>query len=155
MKIRNHGIVLAVLMTLAVIVYACGGNGGAQSKQDSGAAKMEQKSEKDALAGLEEGDAEKGKPLFVQFCSACHGADALGIKGLGKDLVHSEFVAEETDAQLLKYVNEGRPVDDPRNTTGIPMPPKGGNPALTDQQIVHIIAYLRTIEEADSTQQEE
>ena|GEM_PF-3871922 len=24
------------------------------------------------------------------------------------------------------------------------MPPKGGNPALTDQQIMDIIAYLRT-----------
>ena len=91
----------------------------------------------------------------MQFCSACHGQDALGVKGLGKDLVHSEFVMQETDAEMLKYVNEGRAVDDPRNTTGIPMPPKGGNPALTDQQIVHIIAYLRTIEEADTTQQEE
>jgi hypothetical protein len=78
----------------------------------------------------------------------------LGLKGLGKDLVHSEFVKEETDEQLLKYVNEGRTVDDPRNTTGIPMPPKGGNPALTDQQIVHIIAYLRTIH-VDTTQTKE
>lgn len=153
MKIKNYSIIVAAIM-LAILVYACGGNGGAQSKQDSGATKMEQQSEKDALAGLEKGDAEKGKPLFVQFCSACHGPDALGIKGLGKDLVHSEFVKEETDAELLKYVNEGRPVDDPRNTTGIPMPPKGGNPALTNQQIVHIIAYLRTIEEPDTTNEE-
>lgn len=152
MRFRNFSIFLTAIIMFAVLAYSCGGNGGAQSKQDSGAAKMEQKSEKDALAGLEKGDAEKGKPLFVQFCSACHGADALGVKGLGKDLVHSEFVSEETDAELLKYVNEGRTVDDPRNTTGIPMPPKGGNPALTDQQIVHIIAYLRSIEEADSTQ---
>ncbi|NIV72932.1 hypothetical protein GWN26_14010, partial [Candidatus Saccharibacteria bacterium] len=50
-----------------------------------------------------------------------------------------------TDKELLKYVNEGRPADHPLNTTGIAMPPKGGNPALKDQEIMHIIEYLRTL----------
>ncbi len=56
-----------------------------------------------------------------------------------------QFVADNTDAQLLVYVKKGRGVDDPLNTTGIPMPPKGGNPALTDQEIADIIAYVRSI----------
>jgi disulfide bond formation protein DsbB len=34
---------------------------------------------------------------------------------------------------------------DPLNTTGIDMPGKGGNPALTDDNILAIIAYLRTL----------
>jgi disulfide bond formation protein DsbB len=37
-------------------------------------------------------------------------------------------------------------MSDPLNTTGIAMPPKGGNPALTDGQIVDIVAYLRSIQ---------
>ena len=36
--------------------------------------------------------------------------------------------------------------DDPLNATGIATLPKGGNLALTDQQIMDIIAYVRTLE---------
>lgn len=135
-------IFVAVLVTMfAVNLMSCGGGGESQPAQETSAMKM-QKPE------FEPGNVEQGKTFYIQFCSACHGPDALGLKGLGKDLVHSEFMAGLSDEEFLKYVNEGRALDDPRNTTGIPMPPKGGNPALTDQQIVHIIAYLRTIQAA-------
>ncbi len=85
----------------------------------------------------------EGQALFVATCSACHGPDAHGIVGLGKDLINSEFVHSQTDADLLTFVKTGRPIWDAANTTGIDMPPKGGNPALTDEQILKIIAYIR------------
>lgn len=143
-RITSRHLVVGLAALFAVTLFSCSGSGDSKPAQETSAMTVQK-------TGLEKGDPEKGKPLFIQFCSACHGQDALGMKGLGKDLVHSKFVQQETDEELLKYVNEGRPVDDPRNTTGIPMPPKGGNPALTDQQIVHIIAYLRTIHQ-DTTQ---
>jgi disulfide bond formation protein DsbB len=31
------------------------------------------------------------------------------------------------------------------NTTGIAMPPKGGNPLVTDEQLQIIVAYLRSL----------
>jgi cytochrome c5 len=34
---------------------------------------------------------------------------------------------------------------DPLNTTGVAMPPKGGNPAMSEQDIADIVAYMRTI----------
>ncbi len=89
----------------------------------------------------------EGQTYYQQTCSACHGAEGLGIDNLGKNLVTSEFVREKTDAELLTYVQTGRPVDDPLNTTGIAMPPKGGNPALTDSQINAIIGYIRSIQQ--------
>jgi disulfide bond formation protein DsbB len=89
----------------------------------------------------------EGETQYQQTCSACHGQDAKGVENLGRTLVASEFVREQTDAGLLEYVKAGRAVDDPLNTTGIAMPPKGGNPALTDAQIEAIIAYLRSIQE--------
>lgn len=143
-RIISRHLVVGLAALFAVAFFSCGGGGESKPAQETSAMTAQKTT-------LEKGDPVQGKPLFVQFCSACHGQDALGLKGLGKDLVHSEFIKQETDDELLKYVNEGRAVDDPRNTTGIPMPPKGGNPALTDQQIVHIIAYLRTIQE-DTTQ---
>lgn len=140
-----------LVLMFAISLMSCGGGGNSQPAQKSD---TQPKPEAEKEEGFEKGDAEQGKGLYVQFCSACHGQDGLGLKGLGKDLVHSEFMAGLSDEEMLQYVIEGRTVDDPRNTTGIPMPPRGGNPALTDQQIVHIIAYLRTIQDVDTTKQE-
>ncbi len=91
------------------------------------------------------GDAVKGQTLFTGTCSSCHGPDATGIAGLGKDLTTSTFIAEQTDAQLREFIKTGRPASDPANTTGVDMPPRGGNPAITDQDLVDIISYLRSI----------
>jgi disulfide bond formation protein DsbB len=86
----------------------------------------------------------RGEELFV-LCAACHGIDGRGIQGLGKNLVESEFVASLTDEELLAFIQTGRPVWDAANTTGVDMPPRGGNPALTDEDIMAIIAYIRTL----------
>lgn len=86
----------------------------------------------------------QGQELYFQ-CAACHGPDGRGVAGLGKDLVESEFVHSKTDEELLDFVLTGRPIWDPENTTGIDMPPKGGNPALSNDEILAIIAYIRTL----------
>jgi mono/diheme cytochrome c family protein len=91
--------------------------------------------------------AARGKTLFAQGCNACHGDDAKGKPGLGKDLVHSPFVHGQADAQLVNFLKRGRDISDPLNTTKVPMPPKGGNPALTDKQLADLAAYIRGIQE--------
>ena len=45
--------------------------------------------------------------------------------------------------ELLAFLRTGRPVGHPENTTGISMPPSGGRPDWSDQQILDIIAHLR------------
>jgi disulfide bond formation protein DsbB len=91
------------------------------------------------------GDPANGQTLFLGTCSACHGPDATGVVGLGKNLTTSTFVAERTDAEMVEFIKTGRPASDPLNTTGVDMPPRGGNPALTDANLADIIAFLRTI----------
>jgi disulfide bond formation protein DsbB len=86
----------------------------------------------------------QGQGTFGATCSACHGLNARGIPGLGKDLVDSQFVHGLTDDALLQFIVTGRDASDPLNTTGIPMPPRGGNPSLTDDQLRAVIAYLRS-----------
>lgn len=93
------------------------------------------------------GNAEEGMVLFQQSCSSCHGLEAEGIPGLGKDLRTSAFVKGLSDEELLAFIKQGRGVGDPANTTGVDMPPKGGNPALTDADLRAIIAYIRSVEE--------
>jgi disulfide bond formation protein DsbB len=89
-----------------------------------------------------------GQATYSTLCVACHGMDARGLPNLGKDLVESEFVHSLTDQELLDFIKTGRPIWDPLNTTGVDMPPRGGNPAITDEQILNIIAYLRSLGEA-------
>jgi disulfide bond formation protein DsbB len=86
-----------------------------------------------------------GQEKFVGTCSACHGPAGEGVQGLGKDMTTSEFIAGKTDKEMLEFIKRGCDPSDPLNTTGIAMPPKGGNPALTDKNLQDIIAYIRTI----------
>jgi hypothetical protein len=64
---------------------------------------------------------------------------------LGKDMTTSPFIADLSDADLLTFIKTGRGVDDPLNTTGVAMPPKGGNPAISDEQLMDIISFMRSI----------
>lgn len=92
------------------------------------------------------GDAARGLQLYNQSCIACHGPGAKGVTGLGKDMTTSAFIQSQSDAQLLDFIKRGRPASDPANTTKVDMPPKGGNPALTDAQLMDIIAYIRSVQ---------
>lgn len=98
-----------------------------------------------APAQTSKGDPAAGKNSFAQTCSACHGPTGEGLPNLGKNLVVSEFVTGKTDDQLVAFLKVGRPTSDPLNTTKIDMPPKGGNPALSDQDLANIVAFIRTI----------
>ncbi|MCC6804724.1 MAG: c-type cytochrome [Anaerolineae bacterium] len=96
--------------------------------------------------GSDDEAVKQGQALFSTTCFACHGFDARGIPGLGKNLVESTFVHDLSDADLLTFIIEGRAITDPLNTTGVAMPARGGNPSLTDDQILSIIAYMRSLQ---------
>jgi disulfide bond formation protein DsbB len=84
-----------------------------------------------------------GEKVFMTTCATCHGKDGHGLPKLGKDLHANPFIKEKSDPELLDYVKVGRLAGDPLNTTGVAMPPKGGNPALTDTDITNVIAFIR------------
>lgn len=128
------GVVLAGALGMALT--ACGG--GAASGPAVSA-------EAQAYASLK-GDAAKGEAQFKSTCVSCHGPDATGITGLGKNLTTSEWAKSQSDADLVLFLTKGRPASDPLNTTGVDMPPRGGNPALKDQDLADIVAYVRTLE---------
>ncbi|GJM18170.1 MAG: hypothetical protein DHS20C14_03830 [Phycisphaeraceae bacterium] len=88
-----------------------------------------------------------GHDLFISSCSACHGQAGEGMEGLGKPLSASDFVASKTDEELVTFIKMGRPIWDAENTTGIDMPSKGGNPAITDEQLADIVTFIRGLHE--------
>jgi len=86
-----------------------------------------------------------GQTAYLRYCAVCHGSDAQGRLGLGKNLVTSRFVAEQDDAGLVQFIREGRPADDPLNTTGIAMLPYGGQTTLSDADLTSLVAYIRSV----------
>lgn len=131
---------IAVLAIVVLSLVACGG--GAATPAPAKPTEAPKATEAPPAA---KSDAVAGKKLYDSACIACHGPDAVGVQGLGKSWVTSEFIKTQTDAQILDFVKKGRLASDPANTTGVDMPAKGGNPALTDQNLQDIIAYMRSI----------
>ena len=66
--------------------------------------------------------------------------------GNGKALANNAFVQSLDEDGLFEFISKGRSPTDPLNTTGIQMPPKGGNPAMSEDDILDVIAYLRTLQ---------
>jgi disulfide bond formation protein DsbB len=118
-----------LLLVLAVGLSACGGSSEPEQ----------------VAAPTSQGDAAKGQEKFTA-CSACHGPEGAGVPGLGKDMTQSEFIAGKTDDELVEFIKAGRPASDSLNTTGVDMPPKGGNPALSDEDLYDIVAYIRSLQ---------
>jgi len=126
----------AILAALALTLAACGGGDqgeGADNEAGGGGAELV-------------GDAAAGADVYKSTCAACHGPDATGLEGLGKDLHANTFVADRTDAEMVAFLKEGRPAGDPANEAGVDMPPKGGNASLDDQDLHDVVAYLRTLD---------
>lgn len=126
---RKIVLVLAIAFIIALMLTACGGDGGS-----------------DEEPAVSAGDAVAGQDLYL-VCAGCHGPDGKGLPNNGKDLTTSEFLKGLSDDEFVEFIKTGRSIGDPENTTGIDMPPKGGNPAFTDEDLINIVAYVRSIEE--------
>src|SRR6266566_8344288 len=89
------------------------------------------------------GDPTKGATIYAQNCATCHGASLEG--GIGAVLNPIEKlpgVSNPLDPNfLIEIITNGRQpqAGDPKQT---PMPAKGGNPNLTDQDVRDLAAYV-------------
>jgi disulfide bond formation protein DsbB len=89
------------------------------------------------------GDPLAGATGYRAVCATCHGIDLAGVAGLGRSLVPSSYVVDQSHEDLIAFIIEGRPIDHPDNITGVAMLPRGGNPSLRDQDISNIVAYIK------------
>ena len=116
-----------VIMALAIavgVLVACGGSDGSGGGSQSAAA---------------------GQRLFMANCGLCHGQNAEGKPKLGKGLHDNDFVDSLSDDDLVIFLQEGRRANHPLNERGVDMPPRGGNPGLTDDDLRQVVAYLRSL----------
>jgi mono/diheme cytochrome c family protein len=156
---------MSVLAGMAFAAVLAGGTVGcssapapqAGSGSDAGAATApatpSETADASAASASPSTPAEKGKQFFQQSCANCHGMNGQGVPHLGADLRTSKYVAKSSDATLAGLIEHGVPANDPRNTSHIPMPPKGANPSLTRQDIQEIVSYIRQLQKDGSKTQ--
>lgn len=131
-----RSILLALTLSGSLAFFAgCGG--GDENSSSSAPSTSAPKVDADMLARA------KGKQVFKQTCVACHGEDGKGIEGLGKNWTTSAFIAESSDDELVAFLKVGRSIDDPANTTGVLMPPRGGNQNLSNDDLRNVVLYMR------------
>jgi c(7)-type cytochrome triheme protein len=75
--------------------------------------------------------ADDGKAIYDSGCVACHGTGVLGAPKLGDAAAWKTRVAAGLPA-LVNSAKVGKGT----------MPPKGGNPALTDAQMLSVVTYM-------------
>ena len=89
------------------------------------------------------GDPNKGATLYAQNCTVCHGAGLEG--GIGAVLNPIDKLPGVPDVLdpnfLIAVITNGRQPQ-PGDPKQIAMPPKGGNAALTDQDVKDLAAFI-------------
>lgn len=88
---------------------------------------------------------ERGRGYYLRSCAMCHGHSGEGRAAMGNALAANEFIASSTDEELIEMIKEGRSPSHPLNESGRIMPPKGGDPRLTDENLHEIVTFLRTL----------
>lgn len=148
---RRGSIVLLTMVAVALIVAlaaTCVGGAIAQNRRSGAFLRSQQERVLRVAAqiGVEAWMIDAGRERYMGTCTACHGPNGEARPGLGKDLAHSDFIRQSNDGGLYMFLKMGRSTWDPMNTTGVEMPAKGGNPMLTDDDLRHIVAYMRFLQ---------
>lgn len=89
-----------------------------------------------APAGQEVAAEDMGKQVFSGLCFSCHGTGLPNIPQLGNKEDWAPRI-EQGMALLYEHAINGF-----TGKSGMPMPPKGGNPALTDDQVKAAVDYM-------------
>lgn len=92
-----------------------------------------------SAAASGETDLALGRDLYNRACVACHGTDGTGPMPGVPDFTDRAGPLTKADAALMKAILEG--VEG--STAPTPMPPKGGDPNLTEKDVGHVLGYIR------------
>lgn len=81
-----------------------------------------------------------GQALFENTCVACHGVDGKGTIPGVPDLAVAGGRLAQPDRVLIRHVLDGFQ----SAGSAMAMPPKGGNPGLTEADMAALLAYMRS-----------
>lgn len=95
---------------------------------------------------MAEGDATAGKAKFEMYCGSCHGNTGAGdgpassaLNPKPRNFQDAAVMSKKTDEELKKVIAEGGPA------AGLSASMPAWKAALNDQDILNVIAYIRTL----------
>lgn len=88
------------------------------------------------------GDANSGLTLFLRNCAGCHGMSGRG--GIAPEIGNPVFQRAASDEFIVRTIRNGR------LGTAMPAFQRAEAPALTDQEVADLLAFLRTFGEQKS-----
>ncbi len=91
---------------------------------------------KAAASTVAYGGTTDGKEIFNHLCTSCHTAGIAGAPKVGDKAMWAPRIAQGMDT-LVKHAIEGYHGPD-----GYYMPTKGGNPALSDEQVTNAVHWM-------------
>lgn len=91
---------------------------------------------KAAASKVAYGGTTDGKAIFDHLCTSCHTAGVTGAPRVGNHAEWAPRIAEGVDT-LIKHAIDGYTGPD-----GNHMPAKGGNPALTEEQVANAVKWM-------------
>ena len=112
---------------------------GAVYAGDTGRAAMQAAADAAAKSSAGEaayGGTTDGKEIYDHLCTSCHASGIAGAPKTGDKAQWGPRIAEGLDT-LVKHAIDGYHGPD-----GNFMPPKGGNPALTDEQVTNAVHWI-------------
>lgn len=124
MRLGDTRVLVRAAGSAAVILMAAAGAGNAAA---------------DSYCGFSGGNAAHGSVIFHQTCIVCHGADGKGVIPGAPDFTKKGGgVLSKPHKYLQAHIENG--FQDPNSPMA--MPPRGGNPGLSDQDIRDVHEYL-------------
>lgn len=89
-----------------------------------------------AADGQSAGEVDPGKAVYDRLCVSCHGTGLPGIPQLG-DVPEWQQRAADGMALVYEHAIKGY-----TGESGMTMPPKGGDPSLSDEQVKAAVDYI-------------
>ena len=156
---RNFSIVLIILAVLMVTFMVLGGMiGGVDEPSESASTEVMKNTEPVAkvqmqgdepeaeapaeeestemVATSEEAGDDAGKKTYESICVACHGSGLPNIPQLGDAANWAPRIEQGNDILYERAINGYT------GKSGMPMPAKGGNPALSDDDVKAAVDYM-------------
>ena len=131
---------------VALTIAACGGGDEAPAEKPTQAATPAPAPAPKRPVALQPGDATAGGEQYALFCASCHGDDGCGDGPLAGTLdpkparhCDGHVMNALDDAYLTQVITEGGPA-----VGKSPMMAPWG-PSLSEQQIVDIVAFIRSL----------
>lgn len=88
---------------------------------------------------LAESDPSNGYEVYIKNCIICHGEDGAGAMPGVPDLNETPKWLMKTDEILIEQIKQGIQTSE----SAVAMPPKGGNPDLSDKDIRDVVIYMK------------